>query len=170
MAPSRRPAARVRQTWFGFSWASALSLWNPPNQRLEKLGFPWIPSSESRLFNGLRGIFGEKKFSRPFSAQMSPAGAPTCGQEGQDCSWGELTVASDFQQEIVAEAVAFRPSQSKSNAHQVKTQSPPTGGDRYGRRAVLQGRLGNYRSPGESGSLAPDTCQSSRVNPPNAAD
>jgi hypothetical protein len=33
---------------------------------LEKLGFPWILSSEMSLFNGLRGIFGEKIFVRPF--------------------------------------------------------------------------------------------------------
>ena len=32
---------------FGFSWPGPLSLWNPPNQGLEKLGFPWILSSES---------------------------------------------------------------------------------------------------------------------------
>ena len=29
---------------------------NPRLWGLEKLGFPWILSSESRLFNGLRGI------------------------------------------------------------------------------------------------------------------
>jgi hypothetical protein len=32
---------------------------------LEKLGFPWILSSESRLINGLHAIF-TKKISRPF--------------------------------------------------------------------------------------------------------
>jgi len=30
---------------------------------LEKLGFPWILSSEMSLFNGLCGIFGEKIFA-----------------------------------------------------------------------------------------------------------
>jgi hypothetical protein len=34
---------------------------------LEKLGFPWILSFESRLINGLRGIFREKNFARPFA-------------------------------------------------------------------------------------------------------
>jgi hypothetical protein len=33
---------------------------------LDFLGFPWILSSESRLFNGLREISGEKNFARPF--------------------------------------------------------------------------------------------------------
>jgi hypothetical protein len=33
-------------------------------QGLEKLGFPWILSSESRLINGLRGMFREKYFAR----------------------------------------------------------------------------------------------------------
>jgi hypothetical protein len=33
---------------------------------LDSLGFPWILSSESRLFNGLRGLFRKLFFSRPF--------------------------------------------------------------------------------------------------------
>jgi hypothetical protein len=35
---------------------------------LEKLGFPWILSSELSIFNGLRWIFAESKFARPFAA------------------------------------------------------------------------------------------------------
>jgi hypothetical protein len=35
---------------------------------LDFLGFPWILSSESRLFNGLRGIFAGRNFARPFAA------------------------------------------------------------------------------------------------------
>jgi hypothetical protein len=34
---------------------------------LEKLGFSWILSSESRLINGLRGIFHKNFFSAPSS-------------------------------------------------------------------------------------------------------
>jgi hypothetical protein len=37
---------------------------------LEKLGFPWILSSETRLINGLRGIFAEK-----FCVTLLPLGA-----------------------------------------------------------------------------------------------
>jgi hypothetical protein len=34
---------------------------------LEKLGFPWILSSETSLFNGLRWIFAERKFLGSFT-------------------------------------------------------------------------------------------------------
>jgi hypothetical protein len=40
-------------------------------QGLDFLGFPWILSSESRLFNGLRGILREENFSRPFAARAA---------------------------------------------------------------------------------------------------
>jgi hypothetical protein len=33
---------------------------------LEKLGFPWILSSESSLFNGLRVIFADENFAPLF--------------------------------------------------------------------------------------------------------
>ena len=49
------------------------------NQGLEKLGFPWILSSESRLFNGLQPIFGEK-FFMPVS---SPSGAARAAPRGR---------------------------------------------------------------------------------------
>jgi hypothetical protein len=42
--------------------------------RVEKLGFPWILSTELSLFNGLREIFAGRKFSRPI-ARSSGAGA-----------------------------------------------------------------------------------------------
>ena len=38
---------------------------NPSFRGLEKLGFPWILSSESSLFNELYWIFVERNFSRP---------------------------------------------------------------------------------------------------------
>jgi hypothetical protein len=59
---------------FGFSWTIADLPRTAPKQGLEKLGFPWILSSESRLFNGLRGIFREGNFSRPFAAGAGRAG------------------------------------------------------------------------------------------------
>jgi hypothetical protein len=39
-----------------------------------KFGFSWILSSESGLFNGLRGIFAERNFSRPFVRETGIAG------------------------------------------------------------------------------------------------
>jgi hypothetical protein len=44
---------------------------------LDFLGFPWILSSESILFNGLREIFAERNFSRPFAIGGSAGEAPT---------------------------------------------------------------------------------------------
>jgi hypothetical protein len=44
---------------------------------LDFLGFPWILSSESRLFNGLRGFLPDENFSRPFAAgAAAPGQAP----------------------------------------------------------------------------------------------
>ena len=61
---------------FGISWLVAVSLRKPPIMRFDFLGFPWILSSESRLFNGLRWILREENFSRPFAArQRAGAGA-----------------------------------------------------------------------------------------------
>jgi hypothetical protein len=50
---------------------------------LEKLGFPWILSSETRLINGLRGIFAEK-----FFVTLLPLGA--VGAPGRNAA-GEAT-------------------------------------------------------------------------------
>jgi hypothetical protein len=38
----------------------------PRGGGLDSLGFPWILSSESRLFNGLHGFSWEEFFSFPF--------------------------------------------------------------------------------------------------------
>jgi hypothetical protein len=51
---------------FGFPWPLPFSSQNQGLQGLDFLGFPWILSSGLRLINGLRGIFAEQKFSRPF--------------------------------------------------------------------------------------------------------
>jgi hypothetical protein len=50
---------------FGFSWNVAFDRETQGFQLLEKLGFPWILSSEMSLFNGLHAIFAEKKFHAP---------------------------------------------------------------------------------------------------------
>jgi hypothetical protein len=68
---------------------------------LEKLGFPWILSSESRLINGLRGILLEEKFRTPFSLAFAAPATGASGRghaEGQFCSSGKLNAVSDFLQ------------------------------------------------------------------------
>jgi hypothetical protein len=55
---------------FGFSWTIAVLPRTARKQGLNFLGFPWILSSESRLFNGLCRILREENFSRPFAARQ----------------------------------------------------------------------------------------------------
>ena len=43
-----------------------------PLRGLEKLGFPWILSSETSLFKGLHGIFAGRNFARPFAPDDGP--------------------------------------------------------------------------------------------------
>jgi hypothetical protein len=73
---------------------------------LEKLGFPWILSSESSLFNGLRGIFAGRNFSRPFARrgpQRRNRRQPSWHAEALKWSWDESNSFYDFQREIVVE-------------------------------------------------------------------
>ena len=56
----------------GFLGSSTFCRENPSFWGLEKLGFPWILSSEMSLFNGLRGIFVEIIFLRPFALGAAP--------------------------------------------------------------------------------------------------
>jgi hypothetical protein len=53
---------------------------------LDSLGFPWILSSESRLFNGLRGLKRRKVLAHAFSMVLeAPQRAPVllaCGSAG----------------------------------------------------------------------------------------
>jgi hypothetical protein len=51
---------------FGFSWPLAVSLRKPPFIGLDCLGFPWILSCESILFNRLRGLKRGNFFLSPF--------------------------------------------------------------------------------------------------------
>jgi hypothetical protein len=67
---------------------------------LDFLGFPWILSCESRLFNAR--LEARKLFSRAFSLALEVPERPTvlaCG--GQNCAWDKLNLVSDFLQEIV---------------------------------------------------------------------
>ncbi len=59
-APSRRRTRRRLSTWFGFSRFALFRCENPRFWGLEKLGFPWILSSESRLINGLHAILRKR--------------------------------------------------------------------------------------------------------------
>jgi hypothetical protein len=108
----------VGSTRFGFSWLVAFLLRKPPIMRLEKLGFPWILSSESRVINGLHEIFSIKFFlALFFVAKQASQRQPTIWHaEGMDCSWGKLNLISDFLQEIPARAVPVWPPLSKGNA------------------------------------------------------
>jgi hypothetical protein len=92
----------VQLTRFGFSWLVAVSLRKPPIMRLDFLGFPWILSSESRLINGLQEIFRRRFFlARLSSRKRRRNGGPKIRHaEGMDCSWGKLSLISDFLQEI----------------------------------------------------------------------
>jgi hypothetical protein len=59
-------AAAARRLDFLGPWRFGCE--NPHFRVLDFLGFPWILSSESRLINGLRGIFAEKFFLGAFLA------------------------------------------------------------------------------------------------------
>jgi hypothetical protein len=59
---------------FGFSWTIAVLPRTVRKQGLDLLGFPWILSSESKLFNGLRRIFGGRKFLAIFCRRGGGAG------------------------------------------------------------------------------------------------
>ena len=77
---------------FGFSWLAAVSLRSPRREVLDSLGFPWILSSESRLFNGLRGLFAGGLFRAPGSPRCQPRhdGGPRSRHvERRGCSWAE---------------------------------------------------------------------------------
>jgi hypothetical protein len=61
---ARRPAgpATLAVDPFGFSWPPLFRRQNLDSRVLGCLGIPWIPSSESRLINGLHEIFVSKFF------------------------------------------------------------------------------------------------------------
>ena len=91
-------------TRFGFSWNGPFRCENPRFWGLEKLGFPWILSSKTRLINGLNEIFRGSFFLALLSSRKSRRnGGPTIRHaEGMDCSWDKLSLISDFLQEIAA--------------------------------------------------------------------
>ena len=60
-------------------WLAAISLRKPPIRLLDSLGFLWILSSESRLFNRLRQIFARRIFVDLFPALRAPRRAISLG-------------------------------------------------------------------------------------------
>jgi hypothetical protein len=73
---------------------------------LKKLGFPWILSTELSLFNGLREIFAERKFSRPIARGSQRRGGRQrfSYAEARNCSWGKLSLVSGFLKAFVVKA------------------------------------------------------------------
>jgi hypothetical protein len=74
---------------------------------MDFLGFPWILSSESRLFNGLRGIKLGKYFSRASLALRGPrtGASGLVIRKHRIVHAGKLTLVSDSQQEIAIRAI-----------------------------------------------------------------
>jgi hypothetical protein len=80
---------------------------------LDFLGFPWISlDSLVRIetFQWVTRLFAGRKLLAPFPGVERTPGrkhAILGHAEAQDCSWGKLTLISDFLQEIVARAAPF---------------------------------------------------------------
>jgi len=84
---------------------AALSAWTRSIQGLEKLGFPWILSSEMSLFNGLRAMFAMRIFEPPRSRGEVRAAAAVLAfsMRMDEIAHGKtLTIISGFLQAIVA--------------------------------------------------------------------
>jgi hypothetical protein len=94
---------------FGFSWRFAFSLQNPRFNVLDFLGFPWILSCESLFFKELRGINRKNIFNSLLAAfKAAGDGILQCWRvDGQDLSWGKLSLDSDFQQDNFIRISAF---------------------------------------------------------------
>src|ERR1700722_6871696 len=90
----------ARRPGLGFLGTSPFRCENSRICGLEKLGFPWILSSESRLINGLNGIFSGRFFLALLSSRMSRRnGGPTIRYAKRtNSSWGKLNLISDFLQ------------------------------------------------------------------------
>ena len=108
---------------FGFSWRVAVSQRKPP---LLGVGFPWISLDSLVRIEPFQWVTGQKRgeyFWRPCPrVEKRPDGG--CGRgyaEAQDCSWGELTLVSDFVQDI---AVKAAPRRLNPKAARSKVQSP----------------------------------------------
>ena len=97
-----RPAA-IGRSDLGFLGPGPLSPWTPQNQGLEKLGFPWILSSEIETYQWVTRDPPRKKFRRPLSLGGRRRNGGSGGRErrnrrsrGEDRSWGELSAGFWF--------------------------------------------------------------------------
>jgi hypothetical protein len=83
---------------------------------LEKLGFPWILSSEYNDINELQWIFAERNFARPFALtpEVRERRPVVWHGDGTDCSSGEHNYISDFLQDFAARPASSPPSKSNS--------------------------------------------------------
>jgi hypothetical protein len=95
---------------FGFSWLAAVSWRGYLAQGLGGLGFFWILSSESRLFNGLRGLDRGRISFSAFPARERRGNRPRrgLGMTKAGLFMRQLNLSSDFPQEIVVPNVPFR--------------------------------------------------------------
>jgi hypothetical protein len=92
---------------------------------LDFLGFPWILSSESRLFNELRGILQEEFFwGFPLSSRGAGNGEPAVEamRKRRNVHGAKLNPISDFLQSIVARAVAISAASIQTQAASIQTQ------------------------------------------------
>jgi hypothetical protein len=106
----------ARSICLGFLGAWPFGFKDPRLDVLDSLGFPWILSFESRLFNGLRGFLREEFFLGLFRGlkRRRCRGAWVEAMRKRKNGHGvKLNPISDFLQSIVARAVAFRPPRSK---------------------------------------------------------
>jgi hypothetical protein len=86
---------------------------------LGRLGFPWILSFESSIFNELRWIFAERNFSRRFAAEPELwEWQPTilaCGK-GRIGHGARVIQFLLFCKKLLSEPFSFWPPPSKSNS------------------------------------------------------
>jgi hypothetical protein len=139
-------------TRFGFSWNGPFRCENPRFWGLEKLGFPWIFSTESRLINGLHEIFSGSFFPRVFVVAKEPSKRrPTIRHaEGMDCSWDKLSLISDFLQDIAAQQKLSPEPFPSDRLHPKANRSKAPRLSRPSSQAT-----GSYRNPSTAFSIRP---------------
>jgi hypothetical protein len=118
-----RPGSR-RSVWV-FLAPGRFAAKTPSHERWIVLDFLGLSRPNRDFSTGYEPLSGEKSIAR-FSRGVRGAGTGACGRrhaEAQDCSWGKLTLVSDFQQLIVVRAVPFRPPQSRTTRS--KGELPP---------------------------------------------
>jgi hypothetical protein len=112
---------------FGFSWLVALWLRRARSQAVDRLGFPWILSSESRLFNGLRGTEPSEYYRPPYRGDGGAGSAPH--GLGRRPGWivhvASLTEVLIFRKELSSAPFPFgrlKPKAKRSQRHGRKSQ------------------------------------------------